>query len=278
MIYSSYSKRKKVDKMIIDIHTHVFPDELAPTAMKSLTTGIHGELTPVSDGTLSGLLKNMDDGGIDISVIQPVVTKQSQFRKANEWAAGARSDRIVSFGGLYPHTDDYKRDIDFLVDLGLPGFKLHAEYQDFIVDSDDMLPIYDYAFSRGLVILQHAGVDLAFPPPYKSTPRQFARIAQAMRGGVMIVAHLGGFHQWDTVEEDLAGCGLYLDTSTGFDIYPQDLFLRVVEKHGADKLLFGSDAPWTSAKTEAEQLRAMPLPAEDIEAILGGNAKRILNI
>ncbi|MCL2084111.1 MAG: amidohydrolase family protein [Oscillospiraceae bacterium] len=262
--------------MVIDIHAHVFPDELAPKAMRALRDEIDDIYPPVSDGTVSGLLSNMDAWGIDASVVLPVVTKQSQTRKANEWAAGLRSDRLICFGSIYPHTDDYRRDIDFVAALGLKGLKFHAEYQDFIIDDARMLKIYDYALGKGLILLHHAGLDPAFRPPFKSSPRRFARIAGEMRGGVIIAAHLGGHEQWDDVEAYLAGGDIYLDTSMGFEYFPRDMFLRIVQKHGADKILFGSDAPWSDAQKEIEHLKSMPLPIEAVDAILGGNAERIL--
>jgi len=264
--------------MIIDIHAHVFPEELAEKAIAELAECIDFTYHPVSDGTVSGLLKNMDDWGIDISVLQPVVTKQAQFKKINEWTAGVQSDRIISFGGIYPHTDDYKRDIDFVVSLGLKGLKLHPEYQDFILDDDHMLRLYDYAFSKGLILLFHAGVDTAYPPPVKSTPRQFARIAETFRGEIIVAAHLGGYEQWDEVETELAGKDIYLDTSTGFEYFSKDQFLRILEKHGADRILFASDAPWSNAADEMEIIKSLPIPESDKAAILGGNAKKLLSI
>jgi len=262
--------------MIIDFHTHVFPDELAPKAIYNLSNNIENLFPPVSDGTVAGLIKNMDAWNIDISVIQPVVTKQSQFRKVNEWTASICSERIIGFGGIFPYTDDYKRDIDFVASLGLKGLKFHAEYQDFILDDEFMLRIYDYALSKGLIILHHAGLDPAYSPPFRSSPQQFAKIAGAIRGGIIIAAHLGGHAQWDDVEEYLAGSNIYLDTSMGFEYFPHDQFLRILKKHGPDKILFASDAPWSNAKTEIDIIKSLPIPENDKAAILGGNAERIL--
>ncbi|MCL2033347.1 MAG: amidohydrolase family protein [Oscillospiraceae bacterium] len=264
--------------MIIDFHAHVFPDDLAPKAISALCDEVDGVYPPVSDGTASGLLKNMDDWNIDISVILPVITKQSQMKRANEWTASQSSDRLIAFGGIYPHTGDYKRDIDFVAGLGLKGLKFHAEYQDFVVDDVHMLKIYEYALGKGLILLHHAGFDPAFPAPFKSSPRQFANIADAMRGGVIIAAHLGGHDQWDDVENHLVGSGIYLDTSMGFAYFPHDQFLRIVKSHGADKILFASDAPWSNAKTEVMHLKSLPLSKDDMDLILYKNAKRILGI
>ena len=264
--------------MIVDFHAHVFPDELAQRALVDMTAKIDNYYTPVSDGTVAGLIDRMDDWGIDVSVIHPVIIKPSQFKKINKWIAGVAGDRIVCFGGIFPHTDDFKRDIDFVVSLGLKGLKFHAEYQNFVVDDDNMLRIYDYALSRGLILLHHAGFDPEFPPPTKSSPKQFARIAEAMKGGAIIAAHLGGCEQWADVEEDLAGSDIYLDTSVGFEFYSKDQFLRILSKHGSDKILFASDSPWSNAGTEIGHIRGLPIPESDKAAILGGNARRILRL
>jgi len=262
--------------MIIDFHTHVFPDKLASRALKSLSITLESVYKPYSDGTVAGLIKNMDDWNIDVSVVAPVVTRQSQVKSVNEWTASLCSDRLACFGGIYPLSDDYKTDIDYVVSLGLKGLKFHAEYQYFFVDDKRMLKIYDYALSKGLILLHHAGFDPSFPAPFRSSPRQFANVVKAMQGGIIVAAHLGGHDQWDDVEKYLAGSEIYLDTSMGFEYFPHESFLRIVEKHGADKILFGSDAPWSNAKTEIEILRSLKLSEDDTNAILGENAKRVL--
>jgi predicted TIM-barrel fold metal-dependent hydrolase len=264
--------------MIIDFHTHVFPDNLAERAIAVLTAEADNAFPPVNDGTVSGLIRDMDNWKIDAAVVQPVITKQAQTKSVNEWSKSICSDRIISFGGIYPHTDDYKRDIDFVAGLGLKGLKFHAEYQNFVVDDPQMLKIYDYALGKGLVILHHAGADPAYKPPFKSSPRQFAKIVKEMRGGIIVAAHFGGHEQWDDVEKYLAGTDIYLDTSMGFDFFPHEQFLRIVKNHGADKILFASDYPWSSAKSEMEQLKALPLSDGEKAAIFGENAGRILNL
>ena len=264
--------------MIIDFHTHVFPDTLAERAVGTLLRNIDEVFTPVTDATVSGLLDHMAKSGVDISVVQPVITKPSQFYELNTWAAGIASEKLISFGGIYPHTDDYRRDIDFVVGLGLRGLKFHCEYQDFVVDAPEMLPIYDYALSRGLILMHHAGSDPGYSAPFRSSPKRFANIADAMRGGVIVAAHFGGHAEWDDVERYLVGKNIFLDTSMGFDYYPHEQFLRVVKNHSAEKILFASDSPWSDAGAELRQLRALPLSEKDKALILGGNAQRLLGI
>ncbi len=264
--------------MIIDFHTHAFPDAIAERAIQSLVDSSGGIFPPCSDGTLGGLISNMDRFGVDISVIQPVVTKPSQTKGLNTWARSAESDRIVAFGGIHPDTDDYKRDIDFVASLGLRGLKFHCEYQGFVADEPRMLRIYDYAFEKGLTVLHHAGFDPAFKPPFRSSPKMFKSIARQMRGGTLIVAHLGSQSMWDEVERELVGENVMLDTSMGQKYYGQERFVSIIRAHGADKILFGSDSPWSRADREIASILACPLTDEEKSAILYKNAQRILNI
>lgn len=262
--------------MIIDFHTHIFEDSLAPRALNLLQADCHGLYTAVHDMTLKGLLGRMDEWGIDKSVIQPVITKRRQVEKVNEWAASMASDRIVPFGGIYPNAEDWKEQIDFVCSLGLKGLKFHCEYQYFEIDDPKMLRIYDYAFSRNLIVLHHAGFDPAFPEPFKSSPEMFAHVAEELKGGVLVAAHFGGQRQWEAVERYLAGTDVYLDTSVGFGYYGEETFMKIYKKHGADRILFATDSPWSDAGEELKLFRDYDIPDEDKEKILHINAERLL--
>jgi len=264
--------------MVIDMHTHAFPDALAPKAIAALYKECGEIYEPVSDGTVSGLILNMDKWGIDLSVIQPVVTKPSQNRRICEWAAGINSSRIVAFGGVHPGSDDVKGDIDYAVNLGFKGLKFHPEYQEFLLDAPEMLKIYDYASSKGLILMFHAGFDPAYLPPFRSSPELFAHVLRELPSAKIIAAHLGGHAQWDDVEKYLVGTDIYLETSMGFDFYSDEQFLRISKNHGAEKILFGSDSPWSSAGQELKHLRSLPLSKEEIAKIEGENAKRLLGL
>lgn len=58
--------------MIIDFHTHIFPDKLAPRATAHLSELCHE--APATDGTASGLIASMKRAGISLSVALPVLT------------------------------------------------------------------------------------------------------------------------------------------------------------------------------------------------------------
>ena len=264
--------------MVIDFHTHIFNDDLAPKARAALIRNSHGAYTHCTDMTRAGLLGYMDAHGIDKSVVLSIATKPSQTAKINAWASEINDDRLIAFGAVYPFSESWKEDVDDIVARGLKGIKLHPEYQDFYVDDERMFPLYEYAMSKGLIVLWHAGYDPIGTPPYRSNPRRFAALAERFDGGKMVVAHLGGQEQWVETAEFLAGKNLYMDTSMATKYCPKDLFEFIVKKYGADRILFASDSPWSDTAEAADMIRSCDLSEEDKQKILHVSAEKLLGL
>jgi uncharacterized protein len=258
---------------IIDCHTHVFPDAIAAAAIASLEA--EGDVVAVYDGTVSGLLETMDRAGVATSVVQPVATKPSQVRSINDWAVGVASERIIGFGAMHPDLEDPAGEIARMHALGLRGFKMHSEYQSFAPDDPRLDPIWDAAAGHGMIAFFHAGADIAFPT-VRGTPEAFAGLLDRWPGLTVVLAHLGGFQQWEGVAALLAGRDVWLDTSYTLGHLPDDRFVEIVRAHGADRVLFGSDGPWTDPGVEIAHLRSLGLTTAELAAILGANAERLL--
>lgn len=262
--------------MVIDFHAHIFNDELAPKARAALIKNSHGAYRHCTDMTRAGLLGYMDAHAIDKSVVLSIATKPSQVAKINAWASTVASDRLIPFGAVFPLSEGWKADIDDVVARGFKGIKLHPEYQGFYVDDEALFPLYDYALSKGLIILWHAGYDPVGTPPYRSSPRRFAALAERFDGGKMVVAHLGGQEQWVETAEFLAGKNVWMDTSMATKYCPRDLFEFIVKKHGADRILFASDSPWSDTAEAVEMIRTCDFTDEEKESILHGAAEKLL--
>ncbi len=265
--------------MIIDFHTHAFSEVIAEKAYHSLVKNGGGKHVPIrSDLTRGALIKYMDDNGIDVSVVMNIATKPHQAAIINKWASENNDLRTLMFGSVHPDSEDWKGDIDNIVRLGLKGIKFHAEYQRFVLDEERMLRIYDYAINRGLIILHHAGYDPVGTFPYRTSPKRFAHVLDVLGGGKFVAARFGVQSQWEEVGEYLAGRDIYFDTSMGFPYYGEDTFLRIAEAHGYGKILFGSDNPWSDAKSEIERIKALPISEDKKQAVLGGNAAKLLGL
>ncbi|MBU4556468.1 MAG: amidohydrolase family protein [Actinobacteria bacterium] len=259
---------------IIDIHTHVFPDPVAAAAIPVLEAAGEG-LHACYDGTVSGLVAAMDRTGVAVSVIQPVATRADQVRSINDWVASQASDRIVPFGAMHPQFANPATEMARMAALGLRGFKLHPEHQSFEPHDTALARIWEAAVEHDMIAFFHAGADVIHPG-VRGTPESFASLLDTWPDLTVVLAHLGGFRQWKGVAEVLAGRDVWLDTAYTLSHLPDDEFVALVRAHGTDRVLFGSDGPWTDCGIETAHLTNLGMTAEETEAILGGNAERLL--
>lgn len=263
------------EPMVIDFHTHIFPDELAPRALDSMractSTSRFG-----ADGTLAGLLESMDHAGIDRSITLPVASRPDQLSTINAYATSLDTSRIVAFGALHPTADTLEACVRGLVAAGVRGVKLHPEYQDFHVDDPSNDPMYDLLSEAGLITVFHAGWD---PAPFtrdRSHPAALRRVLDRFPRLRMVAAHMGGYRMWDEAERWLVGTRAYLDTAATLSELEPAAFVRMVRAHGADRVLFASDSPWFRQDTFLSALERSGLPDRDIERIRGDNAAELL--
>lgn len=281
--------------MIIDLHTHTFPDRIAASTIEKLAKLSHTR--PYSDGSNAGLRSSMAQAGVDCSVVLPVATNTRQVSRVNDSSAQLNEvfseTGILSLGCIHPDSPDWKEELDRIVSLGLKGIKIHPVYQGVDVDDPRYLRILDRCGQLGLLVVAHAGLDIGFPGQVHCSPKMFLHAIRQVGPVRMVLAHMGGWRNWDEVEELLTDTAVCLDTSyalgqiTPLDDHfsPEELplmsdgqFVRMVRKFGAERICFGTDSPWGGQKENLAMLRALPLTEEELTAILGGNAKRLLNL
>ena len=263
--------------MIIDFHTHCFPDALAAKALPVLAAA--ADIPPALSGTHAALEASMTASGIDRSVMLQIAVKTTQNKTVNNWAIErlTQNPRIIPFGSVHPLSDDWSEELERLAAAGVKGVKFHPEYQQVYVNDPLMFPIYDKLSELGLIAVFHAGADIGIPPPIHSRPEHFAAVIDKLPRGKTVLAHFGGWKLWDDVERVLAGSHLLMDTSFCGSYMPQEKMRSLIEKHGAEKFLFGSDSPW-AAQTEAiNDIKTLALAPADEAAILGGNAAKLLD-
>ncbi len=267
-------------KMIIDFHTHAFPDSLAPRAIPALAES--SSLTPNHDGTICGLTKALDESGVEKAVVLSIATKPHQENSVNTFAISLlENPRIIPFGSVFPGSDTWREQLARLRDAGIKGIKLHPEYQGFFIDSDDAMPIYEECGKLGLIVTFHAGADAAFPPPVHASPERLSFVCSSFPSTTFTAAHFGGYGIWDEVASKLKGHdNLYIDTSMTqtADRIERKTALRILKTHGTEHILFGSDSPWEKQSDSMRFVRSFGLSDSDEELIFSKNAKRILNI
>lgn len=269
--------------MIIDFHTHIFPDDMAAKTLKVMSNVTN--LTPYTNGTEHGLLESMEKSGVDYSIILPVATKAKQFQTINAFAtrindtyANAKGPKLISFGGIHPESSDYKAQLREIVNLGLKGIKLHPDYQGTMIEDIKYMRLIDYASELGLMITIHAGMDAAYPNKVHCTVKGARKVLDEVKPEKLILAHFGGYGLWDEVEELLVGLNVYLDTAFIFDEITSEQFKRIVKNHGSERILFATDTPWGGQKESFHTLENWGLSKEEKENIYYKNASRLLEL
>lgn len=262
--------------MIIDMHAHAFPDSLAQRAMAALEGPI--DWKAVGDGTIAGLLRSMDAACVDVSVICNIATKPSQAEPIFAWCRQIASDRIVPFPSIHPLTPDITGWVKRIADAGLRGIKMHPMYQEFAIDEERMDSLYGPIAEAGLLLEMHCGYDIAFPGDTRADVERIVRVLDRHPSLRLICTHLGAWRQWDAVRDQLAGRDVHMETSMSVGLLGAKGTAEIIRAHDPGKMMFGTDWPWTHQTDQINLLRALDLPAEQVQAILGGNAARLLGL
>ena len=270
---------------IIDFHTHAFPDALAPRAIAQLTINAAASgYVPLTDGTVNGLIASMDTAGITRSVVCNIATNARQMTKVNDFAIScAQNNRLIPLGSLHPDAtaEDMDAELNRLAAAGMAGIKIHPDYVHVEIDSPAFEPILARCEARGMLVVTHAGFDPVEPNHMHCTPDMVLRVMERHPALKLVVAHTGGFDFEAEVLEKLCGTDVYLDTSLAAVRRAKSAMWGqacgdILRAHDPARILFATDTPWSDPAAEIAFVRSAGLSEEDTEAVLHGNAERLL--
>lgn len=285
--------------MIIDFHTHVFPDKIADRVIKSIekntlehqgiliNSGLSEDLPSVAErfmavipATLDAIKKSMSENGIDASLVLPIATTLTQSTSINKFAEQINNKNgIYSLGSLHPFQEDWESVLYGIKEKGLRGIKLHPEYQNFYIDCPESIRVLKKCEELDMLVVLHAGNDVGIAPPARCMPDRLRRILDYHVSGKNIVAaHMGGWEAWDDVEKYLVGTPVYFDTAYTLSCMDKEQFVRIVKNHGSEKILFGTDSPWRHQGETAQCLSEIGLTEGELANIFYKNAKKLLKI
>lgn len=253
---------------IIDFHAHAFQDKIAVKAAENLRDYYH--LPLAADGKFRHLMDSMEANGIAKLVVHTTANKPGLVRRVNQYIASLTSERIIGFGTLHPDLEDVEEEIRWIEQNGLRGVKLHPIFQHFVMDCDEMMPIYEKLEGR-LPILMHVGDENSDA----ATPRRLAAILDRFPKLTVIAAHLGGYREWEDAERYVIGRNCYIDTSSAIKFLPPERSRELIRKHGVERVLFGTDYPLSLHAEELAYLNKLQLTEKEMKAILTDNAQNL---
>jgi predicted TIM-barrel fold metal-dependent hydrolase len=199
---------------------------------------------------------------------------------------------LIGFLSVDPTQEGWEREMrEGHLELGLRGIKLLPMYAGFRPDDEALISLWEYAQSRSLPVVLHVGTTFISKAPLEMTfPRWVDPVAMRYPGVKVILAHLGHPFEPECVAVIRKHPNVYADIS-GLHYRPLQLYhsLMLVQEYGVwDKILFGSDYPFTTVNATLEGLRelnsmlegtALPrLDEEQMEAMIHRDSLMVLGL
>lgn len=263
--------------MFIDFHTHIFPEEHAGSILDQLSQ--RGDIPHFTSGTLDGLLDAMKKSGVGLSLVSRITTKKEKVPAVNQWLLDCARPNVLPMATVHPDLVATVNALTTLRKQGFMGIKLHPDYQGFYADDQRMYSFYEAAQTIGMPVLFHAGLDRGLPPPVHATPQRLLKVHRQFPDMVMVAAHMGGEDNYDDTESFLLGEDVYLDTAFVLRMMPQETLKRFFHKHPVERILFGSDSPFTDQAVELAYLFSLPFLTEsEKNKVAGENAATLLQL
>ncbi len=259
---------------IIDFHTHVYPDAIAPKAAESIRQ-FYSLGNQAMNGTVEMLLEKGTAAGTTQYVILPVAMRPDRTRHINDFILEtlAKEPRFLGFGTVHAGMEHLAEEVDYIRQKGLRGLKMHPDSQVFAIDDERLLPVYEQIQGE-LPVLLHMG-DHRFD---YSHPARLRRILELFPKLQVIAAHFGGYSMYEEAYRQLRDKDCFFDVSSSLMFMEPGVAEDFINRYGAERFVYGSDYPMWDPETEMERFLRLKLTDEQREQIFHKTAEAILKL
>lgn len=261
--------------MIIDAHTHIWPDKIAPLALGgNRVPGLEAR----GDGTVDGLTRDMGQSGVGLSCCLAIANEARHVDSVNRFVAGLADETHFPFGTV--HVGLTVEDNLASLELnGIKAVKIHPLFQRFALDDPRLWEIFE-AFGSDYAVITHVGEGGDDFTNGLSSPRMIRDITRQFPDLRLMACHFGGYKILDDAEEMLAGADVVLETSwpPSLATLRPERVRALIKKHGAERVIFGSDWPMTSPAEEIRAIEALGLTDDELRLVLGGTLAGMLGL
>lgn len=257
----------------IDVHAHIFPGKIRDKAVASI--GHFYDIHMDAKGSPDDLLQQGSKIGTVAYVVHSVATLPRQVQHINDFISQQMQEHkeFIGYATLHPFMEDVEGEIERAIEMGLKGIKIHPDFQQFDIDDEAAMYMYEKLEGR-LPVICHMGDEVK----RYSAPKKLAKVIEAFPDLKIIAAHMGGYSEWEDAEKYVIGKNVWVDTSSTLFALAPEKVVDLIHKHGVDRVLFGTDYPMWRPDEELERFMKMDLTEEEREKILWKNAAEFLDL
>ncbi len=279
--------------VIIDFHTHIFSPRIKENRDKYINAdpcfaGLYSD-EKAKLATADELIDSMDDEGIDISVALNIGwTAHELCVETNDYIMEAVSrypERIIGFAAINPRAGDAAlKEVERCVKGGLKGVgEMRPDVQSLDMEDTGLFnPLVELLIKNDMIFLTHASEPVGHQYQGKGnvTPDILYPFIAKYPDLKIVCAHWGGGLPFYSLMPEVkqAMANVYLDTAASPFLYSSDIYNRVIELAGLEKILFGTDYPLLKPRRLLGEIESLGLPDDIHEMILADNAKNLLGL
>jgi len=259
---------------IIDIHTHIYPEQIAVKAADSIRDfyNIYGG---TMDGTAATLLERSRLAGISRQVILPVAIRPDRVRSINDFIRHQADlhPQFIPFGTVHAAMEEVGQETERILAMGMKGIKLHPDSSRFALDDPRLYPMYETIRGRIPVIL-HMG-DQRYD---WSHPRRLRHLLEEFPGLEAIAAHFGGYSMYETAYGYLYDTDCVMDISSSMMFMEEGVAEKYIGIYGAERMAYGTDYPLWDPVEEVRRFQQLKLTPDQFDQIAHKTAERVLKL
>jgi predicted TIM-barrel fold metal-dependent hydrolase len=279
--------------MIIDFHTHVFPPKINQDRPRYIDRdplfALLYSRPQAKLATAEELIDSMDKTGVEISVIiNAGWTTNELCRETNDYileSIARYSKRLIGFCTVQPKSIDAAvAEIERCARAGARGIgEMRSDIQSFdLTDEEVMTPFVAALRKHKLILLTHASEPVGHDYRGKGaiTPDVLYPFSTRYPDVPLVCAHWGGGLPFYALMPEVkqAMKNVYFDTAASPFLYSPQIYRRVADLVGADRILFGTDYPLLSPTRLLDEINTTDLSEAEKRLILSENARRLLGL
>lgn len=217
----------------------------------------------------NALIGELDRTGIEKIFVSPTPASTPEVRWSNDQVlqgVRAHPGRLLGYAICYPINEELGiGEIKRAIEAGLHGIKMHSGAKIPYTDPG-FEPVWHFADERSLPVLLHTWGDL----------EKLAPILEKITRAPVLLGHSGaGNKAKEYVEFARRFANVYLELC--WSKVPYGVVEYFVGELGADRVLWGSDAPAMAVTQQFGRILFADIPDEEKRQILVTNPKRILD-